>query len=502
MPDAALEPTVILSSMPAGRDEQRFACSVIVASTLVFLVLAAFARMPLPQVPPFIPIYQSALVINDAITAVFLLGQRQFSQTNALNLLAGGYLFTALMAIMHALTFPGLFSAAGLLGAGPQTTAWLYMFWHGGFPLFVIAYARCGTAERPSRWGGTGLVASAGLVFALVCGFTLTATLGQRILPAVMQANHYTPAMIVVVSGVWLLNLTALLMLARRKPYSVLNLWLIVTMCAWQFDIALSAALNAGRYDLGFYAGRIYGLLAASFVLIVLLTQNSRLYAQLVKLRESDRAKAQELRRLTRVDPLTGIANRRAFEEALDQEWRRMMRHRTALSLLMIDVDYFKRFNDSYGHVAGDQCLQAVAQALAHRARRAGEVAARYGGEEFAVLLPQIDIAAARRLAEVICRTVRGLQIPHEGSVAAPFVTISVGVACISELPESAGAQSRDSASDEAPPGSGIALIGAADRALYEAKLAGRDCVVAACKDDIVAAATLPATDAPLPSAA
>ncbi len=208
-----------------------------------------------------------------------------------------------------------------------------------------------------------------------------------------------------VVSCVWMLNLLALVVLSRRKPYSLLDLWLIVVMCAWLFDIALSAGLNAGRYDLGFYAGRIYGLLAASLVLIVLLLQNGKLYVQLIKLRDSDREKSEELRRLSTTDPLTGIANRRAFEDALDQEWRRMMRHQTALSLLLIDVDYFKRFNDTYGHVAGDQCLRTVAQALARRARRAGEVVARYGGEEFAVLLPHIDIETARRLAELICET-------------------------------------------------------------------------------------------------
>src|SRR6204780_5010644 len=101
-----------------------------------------------------------------------------------------------------------------------------------------------------------------------------------------------------------------------------------------------------------------------------------------------------------------------------------MMRHGTALSLLMVDVDCFKRFNDTYGHVAGDQCLRAVAQVVAGRARRAGEMAARYGGEECAVLLPQIDIAAAMKLAEVICASVRERRIPHEASGVAPYVTI------------------------------------------------------------------------------
>jgi diguanylate cyclase (GGDEF)-like protein len=183
------------------------------------------------------------------------------------------------------------------------------------------------------------------------------------------------------------------------------------------------------------------------------------------------------------LDPLTGIANRRAFEEALGQEWRRMMRHRTALSLLMIDVDYFKRFNDSYGHVAGDQCLRAVAQALAQRARRAGEMVARYGGEEFAVLLPHAEIEAARHLAELMCETVREQRIANEGSAAAPYVTISVGVASIAELPNFAAALAREGAADATLPCGAMVLVEIADQALYAAKLAGRNRVAAAAAD-------------------
>jgi diguanylate cyclase (GGDEF)-like protein len=503
MADAATEPTVVLSSSVAGPGERCFAFLVIVASTLAFLALAPFATVPLRPVPAFIPIYQSALVINDIVTAVFLLGQQQFLRAGALTVLAGGYLFTALMSILHGLTFPGLFSPTGLLDAGPQTTAWLYMFWHGGFPLFVIGYAASGAGNSATASRRAARIFVPSLVIAGVCAAALLATRGQAMLPPIMQGDRYTANMSVVVWSVWLLSLGALAMLARRRPYSVLDLWLIVTMCAWLFDIALSAALDNGRYDLGFYAGRIYGLLAASFILIVLLTQTSSLYVQLIRLRDSDRVKTDELRRLSTIDPLTGIANRRVFDDALDQEWRRMMRHSTPLSLLLIDVDYFKRFNDSYGHVAGDRCLRAVAQALAQRTRRAGESAARFGGEEFAVLLPHIDAAAARRLAELICQTVREQQIPHEGSAVASYVTVSVGAACISALPESAGAQSRDvRTGDDAASGAAIVLIEAADRALYAAKLAGRDRVVASCQDDMAVTAALPPTDTPLPSAA
>jgi diguanylate cyclase (GGDEF)-like protein len=299
-----------------------------------------------------------------------------------------------------------------------------------------------------------------------------------------MQDNHYAPALIIVVSAVWLLNMLALYALSRRRPYSVLDLWLIVTMCAWLFDIALSAVFNAGRYDLGFYAGRIYGLLAASFVLVVLLHEHSKLYVQLIKLRDSDREKAVELRRLSTVDQLTGIANRRAFEDALDREWRRMMRHGTTLSLLMVDVDCFKRFNDAYGHVAGDQCLRVVAQVLAGKARRAGELAARYGGEEFAVLLPHVDIAEAKKLGAVICAAVSDCRIPHEHSDVAPYVTISAGAASIADLPELAATLSRDGTLPSATMPGATVLVEAADHALYRAKKSGRNRVVAAGIDD------------------
>jgi diguanylate cyclase (GGDEF)-like protein len=489
--------TTFLANMPADRGACGLAAAVIVISTFIFMVLAPFAKVLLTPLPAFIAVYESAQLINDLITAVFLIGQSRLERSNALTVLAGAYLFTAVMSGVHALSFPGLFAPAGLLGAGPQSTAWLYMAWHSGFPLFVIAYA--GWRPRQEEAAGSTAVAlgTVAVAVAAACACTLVATRGEGLLPEILHDNHYTPAATVTVSGIWLLNLLALFVLARRRPISVLDLWLVVTMFAWLFDIALSAGLNAGRYDLGFYAGRIYGLLAASFVLIVLLSENARLYVQLARLRDSERTKTAELERLSTTDPLTGIANRRAFDAALGQEWRRMMRHKTALSLLMIDVDCFKRFNDSYGHVGGDECLRAVAQTIAGRVRRAGELAARYGGEEFAVLLPQADIGVASRLAALICDAVRERRIPHEASTAAPYLTVSIGVACIADVPKTLAALSRDNpATSLAGP---TLLVEAADQALYRAKTAGRNRFAVAGPDDADAAASGPAAAAVVP---
>ena len=275
-----------LSTLPANRGEQRRALAVMLASLAIFLALAPFAKVPLAPVAAFIPAYQSALVVNDLITAVLLFSLFGSSRSKAIFALAGGYLFTGFLAVTHALTFPGLFAPGGLLGAGPQSTAWLYMFWHGGFPVFVIAYAllKNGAGEEAGRAHAIGpSAATLGVagILALAYLLTMVATAGHDSLPAIMQGNRYTPLMIVIVSSVWLMSVAALGVLWWRRPHTVLDLWLMVVMGAWLFDIALAAVLNAGRFDLGFYAGRIYGLVAASLVLVVLLVENAKLYAQL-----------------------------------------------------------------------------------------------------------------------------------------------------------------------------------------------------------------------------
>jgi diguanylate cyclase (GGDEF)-like protein len=159
------------------------------------------------------------------------------------------------------------------------------------------------------------------------------------------------------------------------------------------------------------------------------------------------------------LDGLTGVANRRKFDEDLQADWRHCAREGTPLALLMVDVDYFKRFNDQYGHQAGDACLRAIARVLGQALRRPYDKVARYGGEEFACLLPNTDLAGARTLAQRMVDEVRALAIEHLPSGVEPSVTISVGVASVW------------ASSDGASPGG---LLKAADEALYRAKREGR----------------------------
>lgn len=167
-----------------------------------------------------------------------------------------------------------------------------------------------------------------------------------------------------------------------------------------------------------------------------------------------------ELDRLARIDTLTGLANRRFFDETLQREFKRAQRDRKSLALLMMDVDFFKAYNDTHGHAAGDKCLAAVAQAIQATFRRPGDFTARYGGEEFAAILPSTDanvVLAAKRCLE----NVRNLCIAHGASTAGDVVTLSIGISVVTPDPNAATTPET--------------LIALADKALYGAKVAGKN---------------------------
>jgi diguanylate cyclase (GGDEF)-like protein len=456
--DQPQEGEPFLSTMPAGRDQRRHALVVVVVATLVFAIAAPFARVALPPAWAFIAISESALFVINLITAVLLFEQFSILRSRALLVLATGYLYAALMAIPHVLAFPGIFAPAGLLGDNPQTAAWIFVLWRVGWELTLVAYVflRHDELISPNRSSRSAIGLSVAIVMVSTCLLTLLVAQTSRLLPELQRDGRYTLTVVIVAVLALSLGVLVLFVFWLRKPKSVLDLWLMVVMSLTLLSAPLSSIINTGRFDFGFYAGRIFGLVAASFVLINLLIEYGRLYAKLA-------AGQAELRRLTTIDPLTGIANRRAFDQAIDVEWRRAVRNRTSLSLLLLDVDCFKSFNDVYGHPAGDDCLRTIASVLTGVGRRGGETIARCGGEEFAVLLPGIDRADASALARKLCQSVRDLGIQHSASTVSGNVTISVGVVTARPAREHAG------------PGR---LVEEADQALYAAKAAGRDRIV------------------------
>jgi len=187
--------------------------------------------------------------------------------------------------------------------------------------------------------------------------------------------------------------------------------------------------------------------------------QRKQREAELIEMAHKLADANQELERLSSIDGLTGLTNRRRFDELFLHEWKRAIRVGSALTAILIDIDHFKKFNDRYGHLAGDDCLRRVALALREAAHRPGDSVARYGGEEFVAVLAETDAAGARTLAEAMRRAVEKLGIEHAASSTAPQVTGSLGVATI--IPDETSDQS--------------SLLAAADEALYEAKREGRN---------------------------
>ena len=165
------------------------------------------------------------------------------------------------------------------------------------------------------------------------------------------------------------------------------------------------------------------------------------------------------LRRLAVVDGLTGVANRRYFDEAIAEEWSRARRNESSIALIMADVDHFKAYNDTYGHQQGDECLKLVAGTMQSALSRAGDMLARYGGEEFAVILPSTDVAGAFEVAERILNAVSDMRLEHSGSSVADHVTISMGVSALRPDEQSSVQE----------------LIETADKNLYTAKAQGRN---------------------------
>jgi diguanylate cyclase (GGDEF)-like protein len=182
------------------------------------------------------------------------------------------------------------------------------------------------------------------------------------------------------------------------------------------------------------------------------LIQQVSMYQQLEKMN-------QELQRLVSVDGLTQVANRRRFDEYLQQQWQQMQRERLSLSLILCDIDFFKLYNDTYGHQVGDDCLRQVAKVIQKSAKRSVDLAARYGGEEFAVILPNTNLRGAIQVSKEIQTKVKSLLIPHSSSKVSAQVTVSLGVSSMVPTPSNIAAM----------------LITTADKALYQAKAEGRN---------------------------
>ncbi|VAX23933.1 hypothetical protein MNBD_NITROSPINAE01-545 [hydrothermal vent metagenome] len=261
-----------------------------------------------------------------------------------------------------------------------------------------------------------------------------------------------------VAGGVPYVALVLLALLAPRRRYVIIAALVgtVLTVAGWLLSPpgGVSWVVTTNRF-LAMFAIWVTAILGLNRRVFEERMSKAKMEAELL---------AAELETMVCTDALTGIANRRFFDRTMDDEWSRAKRSQHTVSLILLDVDFFKNFNDNYGHQAGDRCLKKVALALSRHARRPGDLAARYGGEEFALILPRIESAKAIQIAHNIQAYIESLQIPHEHSEAGSMVTVSLGVATLTLEHHMVKST----------------IIELADRALYQAKDNGRNTVVVA----------------------
>src|SRR3982075_699193 len=277
----------ILLSLSPSRAQRRLALAVVlVLLAALFITEGPLSTTQAPRIDAFVPAYATAMFVNDSITAVLLFAQFSILRSRALLAIASGYLFTALMLIPWTLTFPGIFTPTGLLGAGLQSTHWLYIVWHAGFPLFVIAYALLKDADPAKRcWQGSAraaILSSVAVTAAVVCAVTFLVTAGNAHLPRIaLDPVRFSSLWFYAAGFLALLSVFALIVLWIRRR-SVLDLWLMVVMCAYLTEFCLISFPVPLRFSVGWYAARFCGFLSGSLVPFVLLYEITTLYARLL----------------------------------------------------------------------------------------------------------------------------------------------------------------------------------------------------------------------------
>ncbi|WP_419759296.1 diguanylate cyclase domain-containing protein [Acidisoma sp.] len=430
------------------------------ALCVIFAITYIHADALMTPLPAFIPSYITSVIVTELITAYLLFVHTPLSRRFDLLWVAGAYLFSSAMACGQLIVLPGALSLSGLFRAGPQGSVWIWIFWHSGFPAMVMAAMAVSWRQRQ---GATGLarprtahcVAMAALVLGLAAILVVLVAWFHADLPVLVSGVSYGGLTHSIAGHVVIaLNLAALVVVLRvTRGRTVLDLGIALAVLASTLDAALT--LKAGiRFSIGWYIARAISVVTAVTVLIVFLREVTLLYARVLRLNE-------RLAEQAAIDATTELFNRRHFNRQLHLTLRDAARRNEATALLLIDIDHFKLFNDRYGHLAGDECLHQVAQAIVGAIRRPRDTAARYGGEEFAVILPSTSLDGARHIAQRVLAGIRALSLDHAASPTTSIVSVSIGV----------GLAKPGMRSDE--------LIRESDDALYAAKREGRDRVEA-----------------------
>lgn len=438
-----------LDELPASPLAQRLAAFLVFALCVSAIVCLPVAGRPEPVMGGVIGAAGLVICITELLTAYLLMVQGAVAREPALALLAATYAASATLAVGNTFFIAQLRS---------DSAAWLWIFWHVEFALGVVVYAllpRNGRLSSRAYWR----LAWCWILSAVLLAGLLAALAMTMVLPAIMVDGRLVlGAGALVVIGIAVLPVGVLLW---RRVHTVLGIWLFVAAVALALDVALIFA-GQRRYALGWYAARADSVVSAVLVLAAFFHEMNRLYIRLLHTQHSMAgvnaglvAVNSRLAHELEEDELTGLLSRRAILRLAQAAFKARRQPGGAMSMLVIDLDHFKRVNDQLGHLGGDDVLRQ-AGARIRSALRQSDYVGRYGGEEFVALLPAATPMAAAAAAETILSALRGSPFRFGGQSLT--VTASIGIA-------QPGAT--DTRLEQ--------LIDRADRALYAAKARGRD---------------------------
>jgi len=400
----------------ATRRQVMVAVGVVLGAVFLFALVTPFAKTPLPQITAFIPMFEAALVFCDIIAAVMILQQYAAVRSSSILLLGSGYAYTAAIAACHLLTFPNVFTSGEILGGDQQSAAWLYLFWHGTFPLLLIFYCAEEKRERARSNlrvanGPRGVEPGRAIALGIVCAVSvalaqLTFTVGARAyLPPLIANVHFLSTMTTAVELSGLACLIAAGLLLRAAPLTVVHLWLAVSMLAWLLDLLMTNTVADGRYELGWYVGKLFGLFSASTLLILYIIESGANYGRLALLNTSLRSeiaeREQAVEALQRANTNVERANREleAFSYSVAHDLRAPLRRIDGFSQALIE-DYDDKLDEG-----GRTYLRFVREGVLHMAGVINDLLglARIGRTELnlaAIDLTTISQAAIQQLRQ------------------------------------------------------------------------------------------------------
>jgi diguanylate cyclase (GGDEF)-like protein len=416
--------------------DRRRAAAAAAAVLTLSLVAIPFVGLPLGTSYTALTMFLSVSIVMMVVSAMLLWAQARVTYSGPMLVLAVAYTATAIV----------LFASTSA-----PAPSWRWLAWHALFAASAIGYVAA--RQLLKRRDGRAFRRSQRIaVLAGVIGIVVIVSLAVMLDDGPLELSAPVGSAIVA-----LIAFGAIAMLvARDRLRSVLDLWLGVAAVCTIADVLL-VLTGAGAFTVGWYLSRVCTVVASGSVLTALVMQTAVVYGQLART-------AERLRNESVTDQLTALVNRRGFDTNLAQTIADGARRGRGVALLMIDIDNFKAYNDTFGHPAGDRALRVVADVLRKHANRTRDVAARFGGEELALIMPETNLRGAAVVAERLRAAVEAVGLRQGEGARHRVVTVSIGVAAVNDA-------------SQATPAS---MLAEADRALYRAKQGGRNRVVTA----------------------